>query len=185
MGTSFSEKFHVIWKDPAWPDHEELLRYHEVMGVKSPDEEAERISMNRVPFMGSGVDPLLNAVPFIETSSLIPRRLELEPWPSSEIKRSGARVTFIWKSTPRGLTCGGVDSKSKPSSLHPENHNLASIGPNGSFSSRVTGNWKKPLLDTLVEMLTAPSTMVVYSRNTMNAEEPVSSSSNSLGSVRT
>ena len=50
-----------------------------MMGVKSPDEEAERISTNRVPFIGSGADPLLNAVPFIETSSLMPSRLELEP----------------------------------------------------------------------------------------------------------
>ena len=143
------------------------------MGVKSPEEEADRISRNRVPFMGSGVDPLLNAVPFIETSSLMPRRLELEPCPSSEIKRSGANVTFIWKSMPRGLTCGTEDDRSNPSSLHPANHNLASIGPNGSFSSTVTGNWKKPLLDTLVEMFTTPFIEVVYSRKTMNAEEPL------------
>ena len=53
------------------------------------------MSTNSVPFIGSGVEPLLNAVPLMETSSLIARRLELVPFPIREIRRSGASVTFI------------------------------------------------------------------------------------------
>ncbi len=65
----------MIWKNPACEAHAESFRYQEVIDVKSPVEAAERMSMNRVPFIGSGVPPLLRAEPLIDTFSLIPSRL--------------------------------------------------------------------------------------------------------------
>ena len=184
IGTRFSEKFHVIWNSPGCWDQLESLRVHEEIGVKLPLDSADLISRKRVPFIGSGVSPLLSADPLMLTSSLMPRRLEFAYPPSKVRTRSGASVTFIWKSMPIGLTCAAAVDGGRPSSLHPGNQILASRGPSGSFSPIVMGNWKKPRSETLVEMLTAPSVTVVYSRKISKAGVPLESSSRSLGSER-
>ena len=66
----------MIRNSPGCADQPESLRYHDVIGVKSPVEPADLMSKKSVPFIGSGESPLLIAEPFMLTSSFMPSRLE-------------------------------------------------------------------------------------------------------------